>query len=250
MKRDALKSASTAIGQQPITLDVLKEKYLKDGETSEQDIYRRVARALASVEPEADRARWEQRFFDNLQAGAIGAEAVTRAYVLQRWVQACAGRGHFPIKFNGSLFTVDRNYDADYRRWGGGYWWQNTRLIYWTMLANGDYDLMRPLFRMYREILPLADSLVAMGCEVVALDWKLRSLDPVHELGVVHRINAVLRRVRPSVVFSFTFKANFAVSLACLPLGIPNLMELPATGTRVILTTLSGLSVEALGGLR
>ncbi|KRC12089.1 ribonucleoside-diphosphate reductase [Hydrogenophaga sp. Root209] len=79
MKRDALKSASTTIGQQPITLDVLKEKYLKDGETSEQDIYRRVARALASVEPEADRALWEQRFFDNLQAGAIGAGRIMSA---------------------------------------------------------------------------------------------------------------------------------------------------------------------------
>jgi ribonucleoside-diphosphate reductase alpha chain len=79
MKRDALKSAQTAIGQQPITLDVLKEKYLKDGETSEDDIYRRVARALASVEPEADRALWEQRFFDNLQAGAIGAGRIMSA---------------------------------------------------------------------------------------------------------------------------------------------------------------------------
>lgn len=76
-----------------------------------------------------------------------------------------------------------------------------------------------------------ADSLVAMGCEVVALDWKLRSLDPVHELGVVHRINAVLRRVRPSVVFSFTFKANFAVSLACLPLGIPYVTNVSGLGT-------------------
>lgn len=79
MKRDDLNSASTAIGQQPITLDVLKEKYLKDGETSEQDIYRRVARALASVEPEADRALWEQRFYDNLQAGAIGAGRIMSA---------------------------------------------------------------------------------------------------------------------------------------------------------------------------
>ncbi len=79
MKRDAIKNASTAIGQQPITLDVLKEKYFKDGETSEQDIYRRVARALASVEQEADRALWEQRFFDNLQLGAIGAGRIMSA---------------------------------------------------------------------------------------------------------------------------------------------------------------------------
>ena len=79
MKRDASKNAGTAIGQQPITLDVLQEKYLKDGETSEHDIYRRVARALASVEPEAERALWEERFFGNLQAGAIGAGRIMSA---------------------------------------------------------------------------------------------------------------------------------------------------------------------------
>ncbi|MCC6415193.1 MAG: hypothetical protein IT582_04720, partial [Opitutaceae bacterium] len=79
-----------------------------------------------------------------------------------RFLTACCSRGAFPAKFNGGLFTADwgvpgESYDADYRRWGGGYWWQNTRLIYWSMLANGDYDLMRPLFRMYRDILPLAE---------------------------------------------------------------------------------------------
>ena len=76
-----------------------------------------------------------------------------------------------------------------------------------------------------------AEALEAMGCEVVPLDWKLRSLDPVHELAVVNRISAVLRRVRPSVVFSFTFKANFAVSLACLPLGIPYVTNVSGLGT-------------------
>lgn len=76
-----------------------------------------------------------------------------------------------------------------------------------------------------------AQALKAMGCEVVTLDWKLRSLDPIHELGVVGRISAVLRRVRPAVVFSFTFKANFAVSLACLPLGIPYVTNVSGLGT-------------------
>jgi len=91
---------------------------------------------------------------------------VSRAYQLQRWVQACAGRGAYPSKFNGSLFTVDGmdNYQKvpegsyggpDHRRWGGPYWWQNTRLIYWPMLYSGDYDQMAPLFTMYRNMLPL-----------------------------------------------------------------------------------------------
>jgi hypothetical protein len=81
------------------------------------------------------------------------AETATRGYVLQRWMNGCGGRGAFPIKFNGSIFVVDNAFDADYRQWGGGYWFQNTRLPYWSMLAAGDFDLMRPLFDMYMKAL-------------------------------------------------------------------------------------------------
>lgn len=97
--------------------------------------------------------------------GTEAAQRVTSAYVLQRWIQACAGRGAFPIKFNGSLFTVDgveRNREAqviahgpDWRKWEGCYWFQNTREPYWAMLYSGDYDQMTPLFDMYRKALPL-----------------------------------------------------------------------------------------------
>jgi hypothetical protein len=87
------------------------------------------------------------------------AEVVSRAYALQRFVDACAGRGRYPIKFNGSIFTVPhegRFGDADYRRWGPGYWWQNTRLPYLSMCASGDFEMMQPLFRMYADdLLPL-----------------------------------------------------------------------------------------------
>ncbi|MGC8892677.1 MAG: DUF5703 domain-containing protein [Candidatus Saccharicenans sp.] len=77
---------------------------------------------------------------------------LTRAYVLQRFINACAGRGQYPIKFNGSIFTVPNPGipgDADYRRWGPGYWWQNTRLPYISMCTSGDFDLREPLYRMY-----------------------------------------------------------------------------------------------------
>jgi hypothetical protein len=94
-------------------------------------------------------------------AGA-SAETVTRGYILQRFINACGGRGKFPIKFNGSIFTVDTyarkesgGFDADFRRWGGPFWFQNTRLPYWSMLESGDFDMMRPLFDMYMKALPL-----------------------------------------------------------------------------------------------
>lgn len=84
---------------------------------------------------------------------------VARAYALQRFINACTGRGRYPIKFNGSLFTVPaagKPAYADYRRWGPGYWWQNTRLPYYAMCAAGDFDLMKPLFTMYvDDLMPL-----------------------------------------------------------------------------------------------
>jgi len=96
------------------------------------------------------------------------AFVVTQGYLLQRYINAGSGRGGLPIKFNGSIFTVDipgkyvsagitlEDVDADYRRWGGCYWFQNTRLPYWGMLYSGDFEMMKPLFRMYLDDLDLA----------------------------------------------------------------------------------------------
>lgn len=86
-------------------------------------------------------------------------ELVSQGYAWQRFISACAGRGGFPIKFNGTIFTVEppgSSFDPDYRQWGGCYWFQNTRLVYWPMLASGDFEMMQPLFKMYWDMLPLA----------------------------------------------------------------------------------------------
>jgi ribonucleoside-diphosphate reductase alpha chain len=79
MKRDSNLRPQDLTQTQPISRDVLAEKYLKPGETGVEDIYRRVARALASVENEAERAKWEQVFLANLHAGAIGAGRIMSA---------------------------------------------------------------------------------------------------------------------------------------------------------------------------
>jgi alpha-L-fucosidase 2 len=123
--------------------------------------YRTLPEATAGLE--AHRQWWAefwQRSWIDI-SGDEDAVTVSRAYALQRYMLACAGRGAHPIKFNGSLFTMDETeptepFDADYRRWGGGYWFQNTRLAYWPMLMSGDWEMMRPLFCMYRDALPLA----------------------------------------------------------------------------------------------
>lgn len=90
---------------------------------------------------------------------------ITQGYILQRYMNACSGRGGLPIKFNGSIFTVDvtqplgnakPGFDADYRDWGANFWFQNTRLPYWSMYYSGDFELMHAFFNMYADALPLA----------------------------------------------------------------------------------------------
>ena len=79
MKRDPISPTRNQIVIQPISHDVLTEKYLKPGETGIEDLFARVARALASVEKEADRAKYEAIFLENLYAGAIGAGRIMSA---------------------------------------------------------------------------------------------------------------------------------------------------------------------------
>ncbi len=79
MKRNPITTPSSPIVIQPISHDVLAEKYLKPGETGIEDLFARVARALASVEAEADRPKYEAIFLENLYAGAIGAGRIMSA---------------------------------------------------------------------------------------------------------------------------------------------------------------------------
>ena len=93
----------------------------------------------------------------------IGLMSVGKAHTLQRYMQACAGRSVFPIKFNGSIFTVEPkplgiNANPDWRRWGDCHWWQNVRMPYHAMQAAGDFDLMMPLFDTFERIRPFAEA--------------------------------------------------------------------------------------------
>ena len=74
-----------------------------------------------------------------------------------------AAAATYPIKFNGSIFTVEpkrmgRPWNADWRAWGDCHWWQNVRFAYHPMLAGGDFEMMDPLFRMYASVRPLCEA--------------------------------------------------------------------------------------------
>ncbi len=107
---------------------------------------------------------WWKNFWNRSKVNISGnnegidstAFMVSRAYNLCRYMNACAGRGKLPIKFNGSIFSYGIKDNPDYRRWGGpGFWFQNQRLIYYPMYEQGDFDLMQPWFNMYHNMLPL-----------------------------------------------------------------------------------------------
>jgi len=64
---------------QPFSREVLSERYLKAGELGCDDIFRRVSKALASVEPKAAQQTYEALFLKNFRDGAIGAGRIMYA---------------------------------------------------------------------------------------------------------------------------------------------------------------------------
>lgn len=168
--KQSLKSANPA-NQQSLSVTVLTSK----SETSQAWITQMEQIEQKSEKQQITKARlahaaWWRSFWERSRVfidGSPETETVTRGYVLQRFMNACAGRGGSPIKFNGSIFTNEpkpgdspgaTEIDPDWRRWGSNYWFQNTRLAYWPMLATGDFEMMEPWFRMYLDGLKLSQA--------------------------------------------------------------------------------------------
>lgn len=115
--------------------------------------------------------RWWEDFWNRSWIhveGTPDAAKVSQGYAMQRYMMACSSRGSEPVKFNGGLFTIGhdmpenkdsdaQDHDPDFRKWGDCYWNQNNRLLYWPLIATGDYDLLKPWFNMYLDALPLAE---------------------------------------------------------------------------------------------
>lgn len=65
---------------QQISIDVLIEKYAKGNETTQEEIFRRVARGVASAEKTPElQTLWEEKFFTNMLNGAVGAGRIMSA---------------------------------------------------------------------------------------------------------------------------------------------------------------------------
>ncbi|MEG2974690.1 MAG: adenosylcobalamin-dependent ribonucleoside-diphosphate reductase [Comamonas sp.] len=126
----------TPLPPQAISQDVLAEKYLAAGEQTEQDLFARVARALAAVEKPKLQAHWQQQFLDNLQRGAIGAGRImaaagldTKATLINCFVQPVADATNgFDTQGNPGIYTALSQAAETMRRGGGvGYDFSNLR---------------------------------------------------------------------------------------------------------------------------
>ena len=74
-----LEQAHVLLDEQPISLDVLLEKYAKGDEKTADDVRRRVARGLAAAEVPGLRSEWERRFYEAMVAGFIPGGRVNSA---------------------------------------------------------------------------------------------------------------------------------------------------------------------------
>lgn len=105
-----------------------------------------------------------------------GAALTAQSYNVFRFLMACQSRGRIQAKFNGGLFTqqlklpennktmrsgavqqADSSWltNEDDRLWGRRFTFQNQRLLYWPLLASGDFDLMKPFFSYYSDLLEM-----------------------------------------------------------------------------------------------
>ena len=74
-----LDKAQLLLDEQPISIDVLLEKYAKGDEQTVDEVRRRVARGLAQVEKPELRQTWEQRFYEAMVDGFIPGGRVNSA---------------------------------------------------------------------------------------------------------------------------------------------------------------------------
>ena len=66
-------NSSANLPEQEIAAEVLVEKYAKGDERTVLEVRRRVARALAAVEPESKRSHWEKQFLWAQESGFVPA---------------------------------------------------------------------------------------------------------------------------------------------------------------------------------
>ena len=118
--------AAASVREQEISRETLLEKYAKGKETSIEEVRRRVARALAQVEPEERRAHWERRFVQAQEQGFIPAGRINsaagvaiQATLINCFVQPVGDSISEEVDGKPGIYTALREAAETMRRGGG-----------------------------------------------------------------------------------------------------------------------------------
>ncbi len=101
-------------------------------------------------------------------SGTPDAETTSAGYAYAMYLNAMAGKGEFPIIWNGSMFAPalsevpQRNHtgfkyfdDPDHRSWGNLMLHQNVRLPFYSMNAAGQFDYTQTFIDLYMRGFPI-----------------------------------------------------------------------------------------------
>ncbi|MBE6653280.1 MAG: glycosyltransferase family 4 protein [Ruminococcaceae bacterium] len=77
---------------------------------------------------------------------------------------------------------------------------------------------------------PGLEAFAQKGCILCLLPLSRHGINPLRELAVLHRYRALLRKLRPDYVFSYTIKPNLYGAMACHSLGIPLIANITGLG--------------------
>ncbi len=92
---------------------------------------------------------WQNTFL-RIESNDPEWQALEATWHLWRFYLAGCTSDRMVGKFNGGNYL----YNRDLRSWGGPFWWQNMRLMFWGCLKTGDDELLRAFFRLYTNALP------------------------------------------------------------------------------------------------
>ena len=92
------------------------------------------------------------RSFVHLTSRHGEAEFLENLWYLYQYDMASMSRHTLCPKFNGGNWLV---YE-DLRHWGGGYWHQNTREVFWPLYGSNHVELSDPFFELYRGAMKVA----------------------------------------------------------------------------------------------
>lgn len=157
-----------------LTSELSKENYLKiytsvkqeeSSERWQRDLQETAKKTNSIKDDWSNHVAWWNNFWNRSYihlSGSKEAETTSAGYTYAMYLNAMAGRGEFPIIWNGSMFApfstdipiinhTGRRVsdDPDFRAWGNVMLHQNVRLPFYSMYASGQFPWTEPFFNQY-----------------------------------------------------------------------------------------------------